>query len=66
MYMVLGDKNYVGPVPEVLNFASRRKKQVLDVGTGEGSWYVRPLVHNDVFSGVIDDNELKPYCVALS
>ena len=42
MYMVLGDKNYVGPVPEVLNFPSRRRKQILDIGTGSGLWRVPP------------------------
>lgn len=40
MYMVLGDKNYVGPVQQILNFPSRRRKQILDIGTGSGLWSV--------------------------
>lgn len=38
MYMVMGDKNYVGPVHQVLEFPGRRKKQILDIGTGSGLW----------------------------
>lgn len=45
MYMVLGDKNYVGPVQQILNFPSRRRKQILDIGTGSGLWSViMPLI----------------------
>lgn len=40
MYMVMGDKNFVGPVEQVLSFPSRRRKQILDIGTGSGLWCV--------------------------
>ena len=40
MYMVMGDKNYVGPVEQVLTAPGRRKKQILDIGTGSGIWSV--------------------------
>jgi len=41
MYMVLGDKNYVGPVREILNAPSHRRKQILDIGTGGGLWAIQ-------------------------
>ena len=44
MYMVMGDKNYVGPVEQVLTAPGRRKKQILDIGTGSGIWSVFTLI----------------------
>ena len=44
MYMVMGDKNYVGPVEQVLTAPGRRKKQILDIGTGSGIWSVLTLL----------------------
>lgn len=46
MYMILGEKNYIGPVQEVLALPSHRPKEILDIGTGTGDWCVvlsRPL-----------------------
>ncbi|KAH8116923.1 S-adenosyl-L-methionine-dependent methyltransferase [Phellopilus nigrolimitatus] len=41
MYMVMGDKNHVGPVEDVLNVPSDRKKRILDIGTGSGLWAIQ-------------------------
>ena len=38
MFMVMGDKNYIGPVEQVLTAPGRREKQILDIGTGSGLW----------------------------
>ncbi|KAH8108954.1 hypothetical protein DFH11DRAFT_1731520 [Phellopilus nigrolimitatus] len=41
MYMVMGDKNHVGPVEDVFNVPSDRKKHILDVGAGSGLWAIQ-------------------------
>ena len=41
MYIVMGDKNYVGPIEEVLNAPSDRKRRVLDIGCGSGIWTIQ-------------------------
>lgn len=38
MYMVMGDKNHVGPIEEVLSAPSDRRRRVLDIGCGGGLW----------------------------
>ncbi|KLO14705.1 S-adenosyl-L-methionine-dependent methyltransferase [Schizopora paradoxa] len=41
MYMILGEKNYIGPVQEVLALPSHRPKEILDIGTGTGDWAIQ-------------------------
>lgn len=41
MYMVQGDRNCVGPVDQILNAPSDRKRRILDIGTGSGLWAIQ-------------------------
>ena len=41
MYVVQGDKIWVGPFEDVLNAPSDRKRRVLDIGCGSGIWAIQ-------------------------
>ncbi|KAL5489878.1 hypothetical protein ACEPAI_4710 [Sanghuangporus weigelae] len=41
MYMVYGDKLWVGPLEEVLSAPSDRNRRVLDIGCGSGIWAIQ-------------------------
>ena len=46
MYIVMGDRNWVGPMEEVLTAPSDRKRRVLDIGCGSGIWAIQVRILN--------------------
>ncbi|TDL24757.1 S-adenosyl-L-methionine-dependent methyltransferase [Rickenella mellea] len=53
MFLVMGSRNYVGPVQQILTAPTRRRKRILDVGTGGGLWCVLAMEMAEEFPNAI-------------